>query len=271
MKILEVDFNEIENGELSVFSEISQRNVAGYVIRNFFQQEQLDILKEIFEKYPHRYFQPYDGFLSLPRPFNFLFRTSREEHQTECNYVFNELREKGIQQVFNDNISRLSGNTEIIYSETGQQNSFSKCWGALRKLEAEYGMFEIHCGRLFQEANPVFYNFFRQIADVDIQMTFLLMVQKPEVVHSDIDIYEAHWEEIGFKVNEHTLRYNNGRNVLLKDLPCKKVLLNAGDILIFDEGNYWHAVPEFQGKIPRISFGGFITKYRHQDTVQVWV
>lgn len=271
MNIIDVDFNQINKGDYSVFSDIAERKVSGYIIRNFFQQEQLDILKGIFVNFPSPHFKPYDGFLSLPRPFNFIFKTSKQEHQVECDYMFDALKKSGIQQAFHQNISKFSDDTKIIYSESGQENSFSKCWGAVRKLEPEYGMFEIHCGRLFQGANPVFYNFFRQIANVDIQMTFLLMVQKPEIVDSDINIYEAHWEDIGHKINEETLRYNNGNDVLLKDLPYKKVLLNAGDILIFDEGNYWHAVPEFQGKIPRISFGGFITKYKHEDAIQIWV
>jgi|GEM_PF-2389896 len=271
MKIVEVNFGEIKDNGLSIFSDIYQRKVSGYVIRNFFGEEELKLLKEVFQAYPGEYFEPYDGFYSLPRPFNFIFNTSKTDLDSEARYIYKELEDRGIRSRFNERLSKLSADMDIDYSNPSGISTFSRTWSALRELKPNKGMFEIHCGRLFQGANNVFYNYFRQVADVDVQMTFLMIVQKPETVTSDIDVYEAHWEEVDKKLDSDTLQSNQGVAMPLSEIPCNHVQLEPGDVLIFDEGNYWHAVPEFSGAQSRLSFGGFITKYRYEDKVMVWV
>lgn len=272
MLIKEIDFqNKEEIKRISVFQDISQGVCGGYVVRNFFDMDSLAMLKEIFENYPHDYFRPYDGFESLPRPFNFIFRTEKTDWNRECDYMYKSLAQRGIFEKFKSQMRDLVGDTHLIFSSPEQTQSFSNSWSSLRRLAPNKGMFEIHCGRLFQNDNTTFYNYFRNIADVNMQMVFLMIVDKPQVVESDIDIYEAHWEEYGVKIDENTLARNDGTRHVLEDIPVHRVQLRPGDILFFDEGNYWHAVPEFSGDKGRISFGGFATKYKHENTVQFWV
>lgn len=254
MVIHELDFEQVsKTGIDSVFTEISERKSGGYLFRNFFDETSLKKLKSVFEKYPHPYFQPYEGFDSLPRPFNFIFKTNQDDWKRECDYIFQNLEKQGLQEVFREKIKKISGDTQLIFSSADEKNTFSNSWAALRRLAPDKGMFEVHCGRLFQDANKPFYNFFRQKADVDIQMTFLMVVDKPQQSVSDIDIYNAHWEEIGEKTDPDTLKDRKGNLLPLSSIECHRVQLKQGDILIFDEGNYWHAVPEFSGEISRLS------------------
>ncbi len=272
MVIREINFNDKDDlHQVSVLDDIRTRKYGGYVVRNFLDKETLKVLKNIFENYPNEYFEPYDGFESLPRPFNFIFKTNQEDWKRECDYMYRSLKDKGVLDLFSENIRQITGKTRLVYSSPSQTHSFSKSWSSIRRLAPNKGMFGIHCGRLFQEANTTFYNYFRNVADVDMQMVFLIIVDKPDSVESDIDIYDAHWEDYGKKIDEYTLASKDGTQFLLKDIACHRVKLNPGDVLFFDEGNYWHAVPEFSGDRGRISFGGFMTQYKHENTVQIWV
>ncbi|MCO5233294.1 MAG: hypothetical protein M9888_06125 [Chitinophagales bacterium] len=268
----DIDYNTIdEKQKLTVFKDISEGNCSGYVIRNFFDSALLDKLRDIFYQYPHEYFVPYDGFESLPRPFNFIFKTEQSDWKREADYIYTQLEKKGISEVFQSRMKKLVGNTELFFSSPQQAHSFSKSWSSLRRLQPEKGYFEVHCGRLFQDANKTFYNFFRNVANVDMQMVFLMIVDRPEDTVSDIDIYSANWNEVNEKVDAEYLKDRNGNVLALKDMEVERIQLNEGDILFFDEGNCWHAVPRFSGNKARMSFGGFVTQYREKDKVQFWV
>jgi hypothetical protein len=252
----------------SIFRSIHNSAFDVCVIRNFLNRDEVERIVEIYNQNVQHNYEVYDGYKALPRPFDHIPRTPAAQYNQEIATYLQAMESSGVKESFITKLKNLSPDY-TIHLNTNDAFAKSGTWSSLRELELGKGYFEVHCGRLFQEWNEDFYDFFSQKADIDNQLAFLVVLQRPET-NCDIEIFDLKWTEADVKIDTNTLKLKTGEVLTLDKIPSKKVILNEGDMLIFDEGNYWHLVPPFGGEKPRLSFGAFITKLIDKDEVVLW-
>lgn len=269
MLIQEIDFNQLPEITKPLFDKIYQREVSGYVIHHFFSGQQVQQAKEIFTQATVAVNQPFEGYYALPRPFNFLELENPAAYHAECNDFQRITEQTGLFSSFQQRLQKLAPETTIHYATPGQNISLSKAWASIRELQVDKGKFELHCGRLFRQFNSEFYDHFAGRAEVERQLSFFVLIQKP-LTDCDIEIYDVHWDEFEQRVGEHEVKSHAGEVVDVRTRPSYKVNMGEGDMLLFDGAHYWHQVPGFSGEKSRFTFGGFITKFKDGRQVMVW-
>lgn len=270
MRILDEKYEKVASGKASVFSDIFSQKCEGYILRNFLSQEVVEALKSIYSSYELSVHPSYKGFKALPRSFNAILTSGIQEYHQECLYLYEEMKSMDVLNHIQHRMQSISSDLQVVFTNLNSNNTFSKSWCSIRTLDKNSKVLP-HCGRLFQQENLAFFNFLRASLQIEQQLAFLMILDKSESTISDLDIYDANWNDFSIKIDEDTLTSIAGNAVQLSHLDRQRIILNAGDVLIFDEGNLWHAVPEFLEGRERISFGGFITKHKYDESVQFWV
>jgi hypothetical protein len=241
----------------------------GLIVRGFLSSDEIEFLRKTYNSYPADAYEVYAGFNSLPRPFDHIKNRSPKNYEIEAAYFSNTLRSHGFDECFRNRLSEISKDYLIHFNDQSGSLTRSLTWASIRELKPDKGSFEIHCGRLFQHLNEEFFSFFSKSAEVDSQLAFLIMLQRPEN-ECDIEVFDLTWSASSTKLDKNTLVSNSGEKIDVNKIPSEKIILNEGDLLLFDEGNYWHKVSHFSGNMSRLSFGGFITKIIGRDGVLVW-
>jgi hypothetical protein len=265
--LIEVDFEEAAQKNLSVLSDVFMDRAIGIVLRKFLPADQVATVKSLIDGYPHGLFEPFTGYSALPRPFDQIGQHSVEDYRSEVGYL-NSGDFTGLRETFLSQFGRVAGKTQFKTALPGQVHSLSEAWASARILQPGVGSFELHCGNLFPEWNQEFFAKQGVAFDIRQHLAFLMMVQRPAAQY-DIEIYRAHWDTFRQKASSDALIDAHGHEVGLDRIVCHRILLNPGDLLIFDESNYWHRVTGFYGP-ERITFGGFISRFKEQDSVLLW-
>ncbi len=269
MLIHTINFFDLPVFEKSIFDQIYQRETSGYVVQNFFSQEETAKAKDIFKQATVPINNPFEGYYALPRPFNFLDIENPAAYHAECNDFQRITEQNGLFDAFQIKLKQMAADVEILYATPTQNNSLSKAWASIRELEVNKGRFDLHCGRMFKQYNSEFYDHFAGEAEIERQLSFFVLIQKPET-NCDIEIFDAHWSDYEVRESLHTLRSHEGTVVDVRNLASHKVNMQDGDMLIFDGAHFWHQVPGFGGDRSRYTFGGFITKFKTGNRVMVW-
>lgn len=269
MDIQELDISTLNGKKISVFSAILERRKIGYVIRNFFNQDDVNQIKKSFLEYPKTSFKPFESYTALPRPFDQIAQNGKSDYDEEISYLSTYPALTDIRKTFTDNLKKIAGNIELILSSSEQSLTHSKAWASIRALAVNKGSFELHCGNLFINWNERFFEQQAKHFKIDTHLAFFIMIQKPDT-ETDIIIYDAHWDEVKEKVDPNTLKNIHNETLPIDKIPSFRVNLQPGDLIIFDESNYWHMVPPFGGTQPRITFGGFISKFVNENKLMFW-
>ena len=253
----------------SIFSKLHNNEIDACIYRNFLDRREIQEILDVYLDLKDETYEVYDGYKAIPRPFDHIPRNPIEDYNKEVRNYLGAMKAKGINSWFHKKLSSLSPDYKVIFNSDKEAITKSATWSSLRHLDLGKGYFEIHCGRLFQDSNEAYYKYFSQKADVDSQLAFLIVLQRPET-SCDIEIFDLTWDEVNVKLDKNNLQDKNLNPLPLANIPSERVQLQEGDILIFDEGNYWHLVPPFGGDLPRVSFGGFITRIKDTKEVVVW-
>lgn len=269
MEIQELDILNLNGNEISIFSDILGRKKIGYIIRNFFNQNDVYQVKKSFLDYPKASFKPFESYTALPRPFDQIAKNDKGDYDKEVSYLSAHPALIDIQKTFTDNLKKIAGSIELILSTSEQTFTHSKAWASIRELAVNKGEFELHCGNLFINWNEGFFEQQAKYFKIDTHLAFFIMIQKPDT-ETDIIIYDAHWDEVKDKIDPNTLKNIHGELLPIDKIPSFEVNLQPGDLIIFDESNYWHMVPPFGGTQPRMTFGGFISKFVHENKLMFW-
>ena len=269
MIIQEINFSQLPFLEESIFDSIYQHKTNGFVIQNFLNPNEVNNATNVFAQASVQVNTPFEGYRALPRPFNFLDLNSPDAYYQECEDFQRITEVNGLFETFQKKMKLLAKQTSVSYATPYQNVSLSKAWASLRELQVNKGKFELHCGRLFKQFNSEFYDHFAGKAEVERQLSFFIMIQKP-LTDCDIEIYDAHWNDYEMRNGEHTLISHKGQTVDVRSLPSYKAKMKEGDMLIFDGAHYWHQVSGFGGEKSRYTFGGFITKFKEGNQVMVW-
>jgi hypothetical protein len=258
----------LKENRIDILEELTNNTTDIFVCRRFFSSKEISKLLDLSQK-TENYYTVYDGFKAFPRPFDHIPKSSDLTYELECEEFEQNFQTSDVINTIKQKLQLLSFNYNLVFNDAKNETNFSKTWSSFRRLDIGKGYFEVHCGRLFQEWNDTFFAHFKKTADINTQFAFLVLLHRPET-SCDIEIFDAHWKDFNQKEESKILKHKNGELVHLKDLSSEKIQLFEGDILIFDEGNYWHLVPPFYGSQNRISFGGFITKMLHTNEFLIW-
>jgi len=268
MKLKEYIFNSESPTALNVLKELESKQTDVVILRNFLSATEIQELLSV-NKLNSNWYTVYDGYDAFPRPFDHIPRNPLEDYEKECKNYITSINENQIASRFQEKLQTISTEYVLDFNDASLNINDSQTWSSLRQLALGKGYFEIHCGRLFQNWNKNYFDKFARKAEIDTQFAFLIVLQRPET-NCDIEIFDLTWDEASIKIDTNHLQKKNGEIVHIDQLKSEKVQLNVGDVLIFDEGNFWHLVPPFNGDLDRISFGGFITKLLDNKTYLVW-
>lgn len=267
MKIIDAAYHP-DHSNLDILKDLEQGNSDVVVLRNFLNPDEIQDLLQVFHNY-NQYYQVYDGYIGFPRPFDHIPRNPQQDYDSETKAYLQNMKHNNIGARFQAKLKTLSQSYHLQFNDTSRQITHSKTWSSMRELALGKGYFEIHCGRLFQDWNKDYFDFFSGKADIDTQFAFLIVLQRPET-DCDIEIFDLTWQNCDTKINKDFLQLKTGEKLRVQNIPSEKVVLMEGDVLVFNEGDYWHLVPPFIGEKPRISFGGFMTKLKDNQNYLVW-
>lgn len=268
MRIEKFDGTPLDSIDESLIKDIFEKRLIGCVIRGFLDPSEMEVIHQGMNDYPYERFEVFPGYNATPRPFDYTLNTNQEDYMKEVDFIEGDSKLKEAQSFFREKIGKISNDAPLTFASRNNDFSCSKAWSSYRELQPNKGLFELHCGNVFRLWNKEFFS--HQYKSFEsMHLSCVCMIQKPET-KVDIVIYKPHFEEFPEKVNHDTLKDVNGNEISLSDIPKYDVELHAGDLLLFDESNYWHVVPEFSGKTSRITFGGFLSKFKEENEYMLW-
>lgn len=155
----------------------------------------------------------------------------------------------------------------IVEGKNGTAN-----FGNFRFLQPDMGGVFIHCGYLFRDDSPFYYDEVVEEMDKDGQLSFFMALQYPDE-GGELTIYDMLWPDVskkdGHENNEYVLNSSNEK-IYAKDIRQFKIKPNPGDILVFRGGPIWHRVEPIFGNRPRITFGGFLNFSKDGKKLFYW-
>ena len=271
MRIEEFDFKASKQDIAPLISALFKGDTAAFVIRNFLPKEQLNLIRDKNLNYTGQKFEPSLGYTALPRPFGGILGPDRftSGYEEEIKYFKEDLEFKVLEDSLKASIGVGTNNQAIEFAQESDHISYSNSWFSLRELQPEQGRFDVHCGNFFVDWNERYFQKNNKQLEAYSHKAFLVMIQKPTAAE-DLIIYSAHWDKFKTRKDLDTLIDLDNREHSLKHIPCSRITLNEGDVIFFDESNYWHQVPIVNGEISRITFGGFISKFKNQNKYYFW-
>jgi hypothetical protein len=268
MKLKEYVCQDANFHQLNVLKELETKQTDVVILRNFLSTLEIQQLLSVSNSV-ESYYEVYDGYNAFPRPFDHIPRNPITDYQEECQRYLKTIEKNRVAEHFQEKLKTISKDFELLFNTREKEINHSGTWSSFRRLALGKGYFEVHCGRLFQDWNKAYFEKFTQKADIDTQFAFLIILQRP-ITPCDIEIFDLTWDEAAVKIDTNHLQKKNGEILSLDKIRSEKVELFEGDLLLFDEGNYWHLVPPFTGENQRVSFGGFMTKLRNGHQYLVW-
>lgn len=126
------------------------------------------------------------------------------------------------------------------------------------------GQIGSHCGN---EANtrPA-YTHLNTLVDLTDQISFFLTLQAPEA-GGELVVYSLQWKDVERSGFDHG---HSQVDPLLADARWEAYRPEAGDLLIFDGGRYFHRVSVVRGARTRWTIGGFMMFSRDGQTLYYW-
>ena len=256
-KIINFDKNSKEQCHL--INDVHQNKIEGFILKNVFSKEEVDEFLRLIDHINASEFLYTKTGTVIPEPFAIIsdlderlqnYFNKRDKFNTfgfekfyeKLNWVMNfigEPYEVHIPEFRVDHSKAVPANIRHFYPEMG-------------------GLF-VHCGYLFQEHSPVYYQAVEPMKK-EGQLSFFIVMQQPDS-GGELTLYDMVWEHVNGKDSLENNEYvidKNGNKIFLNDLEFKKFNPEPGDLLIFYGGKIWHRVEPILGSKPRITFGGFI-------------
>ncbi|MEM0998323.1 MAG: hypothetical protein AAGN35_14780 [Bacteroidota bacterium] len=145
-------------------------------------------------------------------------------------------------------------------------DSEGRTWNpaTIRLTKPGQGGIPTHVGNEFNEKMPDIRHL-GTIAKVHDQLSFFFLLQAPER-GGELILYDAVWDE-----TKDALARDYASAVRLVESRTAHVIeMRAGDLVIFAGGRVWHQVRDVQGKVDRITMGGFMAYSNKMDKLYHW-
>jgi len=261
-----VDVSEIPDGDL--ISAMRFIEFTGLVIKNFLTTEDLNEVRQNLGRLVQ--VEDVKEHLTFPNSFSRDIKLddylgSSGAHGESFEKLFAPNLLKKIEDLFRD----ISGGKKVQVPDSGKGKYLSGTFRIIHPLKCHI---DIHCGNQFFNQFPDVYQNLTSVVDVKNQLSFFLLVQKPDD-GGELVVYDATWDDYEEgTVETQTLRSRSGGEVSVNDPSMSREYLkmNEGDLLIFQGGQFWHKVTEGLGSKHRITFGGFIGFDKSDETVFYW-
>jgi hypothetical protein len=111
---------------------------------------------------------------------------------------------------------------------------------------------------------PAFYDKLAKYIEVYDQLSFVIMLQKPER-GGEIILFDEYWEGESRVQAQWDKLLQMDKNNTIEQKVKHRFELEEGELLIFPAGQVWHRVGEVYGNKPRITLGGFMGKNKNKD------
>ncbi len=278
-KFPSLDFEEAKNIQSGI-SALYNNEVNGYLVKNFLTQDEVEhALKNIklLDTSAKGDFSENAGY-SNPKSFSMLAdenginNTLLEKYFSDiANYKSLEksIFPFGFEERLFDFISKFENNTSVITPVIEWENESRQFTSStVRVCFSECGGMKTHVGNMFRTIYPKFYSFLDTLMQIDGQISYFVMLSKPEK-GGELVLYNALWKEYVMANSDYITKVN-GEQVLIDSLDFQLIDPKPGDLILFNGGDIWHRINNLTGAIDRITVGGFFAKTTDGKKIYGW-
>ncbi len=288
-----INFLEVEASQMPVlhpaaFDELFHSKKHGFLIRNFLSRDELQSLQAYANENKNR--NP------ARTPVGYTFPMVFQEFSLRNQQLKRDDLEKSMDEYFSGN----SQYAELLAKECGvdlkakllaffdslspngpvhiplpESKRGAYLFGNFRHLEPTGGYMAVHCGNFFHKKFPLIYSDLCKDAEVKNQMSYFIMLQKPDV-GGELSVFNMRWIDGQDKETlseDEVILLSNGQKVKVDYHPSivkQSIVPEPGDMILFQGGNIWHRVEKVSGSKERITFGGFIGKNKDSAGYCFW-
>jgi hypothetical protein len=266
---------------LELLDQVFKEEVEGVVIRNFLQKEEVATLLAAYRQIPkEELIQPNEGIYTYPKTFVSVNQELLAEEDIKKFYRESVAFWKGFEaQMGLDLVAKVKTllstlsngkKVEVPLSVEGDSGAYQA--STFRQLMAEAGELKLHCGRMFHERFPAFYEHLKSISDIYHQLSYFITLQTA-LKGGRLKVYPVRWDEASEKTGELTVQTKDGRSFELESDPGIEgciLDLKPGDLFLFKGATYWHLVEKVEGAVDRITFGSFISSSLDGESIHIW-
>lgn len=266
------DYDSNSDDHKNLIRQVHQGEIEGFILRNVFSNKEVGEFLEKIEKLDSQFFLKTNTGTIAPDPFATI---SNLDERLE-NYISKKKRfDVSGFQVFTERLQQVMQHigSEFFVRPPKMivDSSIDAVPATIRHFLPEMGGLFVHCGYLFQEQSPVYYDAVEPM-NKEGQLSFFIVLQQP-TSGGELTLYDMIWENVNakdFPENNEYVLDKDGNRVYLSDVNHVKYNPEPGDLLIFYGGKIWHRVEPIIGNLPRITFGGFINFSEDDKSCFYW-
>jgi len=250
----------------SAIDDMYNGDLAGLIIKNYIDSEQIKKYIGSFGKYKHLEKETDIGREVGPALW-YSGPTLNEYFAKSASLI--ELQEA----VFGENMMHKlavlfesigSGRPATVPSE-GPGKDY--CPYHLRCFYPRKGGLKCHADNLFLVDGSKGLDYMLESFNLYNYISFFILLQSPEI-GGKLVLFDLLWED---SPEYHTKRFNNREDDSeFQKFDFEIAKLSPGDLIVFNGGRIWHKVTEIEGKISRYTLGGFAATTKDNSRIGFW-
>jgi|ERR1043165_2321307 hypothetical protein len=277
------DIRHIEEEEAQAYrdglSDIQNRRIDGFVIKNVLAPEEIEKLLSNIEKQKEDIRTKVRTGYTFPRAFAEADKNISAENPFENNFLewqqwrskFPQMFEVDVESRLTTIFSYMAGGKDVkILPGPGNVGCYTPL--TIRVFHPNLGGIPVHCGNMFEELNPTLYADLISKVFTKNQMSFFILLQAPQR-GGQLTLYDLEWEKGQESRGDSEIKLSDGSviDTSVEGTIDKFFLkMNPGDMFIFAAGEIWHRVECPLGKTDRITLGGFLGFTKDGKSVTYW-
>jgi hypothetical protein len=275
-----IPFNEVGKNKNGI-DDLYNRKTDGYIIKNILSNDEVEELIKTFHQLDKSKAVPFigrEGYI-LPRAFSQIQNEREFDFELLDSYLNDSIwlsdnltkhLSFNIQERITSTISLLQGGIPVTIPNYGEnENKRPFTFATYRFIEMNKGGMHIHCGSMFREIYPNFYKQLDRIINFDGQLSYFLMLQRPEE-GGQLRLFNAEWKDYKVHVDNKGFEGNDGSVKTMEETSIQDIDPKPGDLLIFVGGDIWHEVTSPKKGNPRITLGGFLAYAMDRKGIYIW-
>ena len=172
-----------------------------------------------------------------------------------------------LNEIVIESISRLA--KKSVQVKLANVNDLDYAGYTLKVFNPQKGGLHVHIGSEFLKLLPECENLSNQLKDKH-QIRFFYVLQAPEK-GGELTLFDLDWESSPNELIDNKGFYSHEeREAFFKKRKTFSIKPKAGDLIVFNGGNVWHKVEDIEGKIDRITVGGFLGISNKTSEILFW-